>query len=94
MCAGFVIDALASDGANGLRLTDAAVAARRLADAYAGRLERLIQDAAWARHLHKAGRAEDFAACLTLSSLDQVPRLSNGAIVPGPADPVTADARR
>ena len=94
VCAGFVVDALASDGTSGLRLTDAAVAARRLADAYAGRLERLIQDAAWARHLHKAGRSEDFAACLALSSVDQVPRLSNGAIVPGPADPVTAGARR
>ena len=94
VCAGFVVDALASDGASGLRFTDAAVAARRLAAAYAGRLERLIEDAAWARHLEKAGRAEDFAACLALSSLEQVPRLSNGAIVPGPADPVAVDVRR
>lgn len=94
VCAGFVVDGLASDGAGALRFSDAAVAARRLADAYAGRLERLIDDAAWARHLHKAGRAEDFAACLALSTVDQVPVLSNGAIVPGPADPAAVDARR
>jgi 2-phosphosulfolactate phosphatase len=85
VCAGFVMEALAADGARDLRLTDAAVAARRLAGVYAGRLERLVEDAAWARHLHKAGRAADFAACLALSTTDQVPTLSGGAIVPGVA---------
>jgi len=94
VCAGFVVEAMASDGAGALRFTDAAVAARRMADAYTGRLERIIEDAAWARHLHKAGRAADFSACLALSSVDQVPVLSNGAIVPGPARPAAVDARR
>jgi 2-phosphosulfolactate phosphatase len=95
VCAGFVVEALASDGAGGLRFTDAAVAARRLAGTYAGRLDRIIQDAAWARHLHKAGRTADFAACLALSSVDQVPVLSGGAIVPGgAARPAEADLRR
>jgi 2-phosphosulfolactate phosphatase len=94
VCAGFVVEAMASDGAGALRFTDAAVAARRMADAYAGRLERIIEDAAWARHLHKAGRSADFSACLALSSVDQVPVLSNGAIVPGPARPAAVDARR
>jgi 2-phosphosulfolactate phosphatase len=85
VCAGLVVEAIASDGAGELRFTDAAVAARRLAGAYAGRLERLIEDAAWARHLRKVGRAADFAACLALSTADQVPVLTGGAIVPGEA---------
>jgi 2-phosphosulfolactate phosphatase len=85
VCAGFVVEGLAADGVRDLRLSDAAVAARRLAGVYAGRLERLVEDAAWARHLHKAGRAADFAACLALSTTDQVPTLSGGAIVPGVA---------
>ena len=85
VCAGLVVEAIASDGAGELRFTDAAIAARRLAGAYAGRLERLIEDAAWARHLRKAGRAADFAACLALSTADQVPVLTGGAIVPGEA---------
>ena len=93
VCAGLVVEAIASDGAADLRFTDAAVAARRLAGVYAGRLERLIEDAAWARHLRKAGRAADFAACLALSTVDQVPALTGGAIVPG-ASPVPADLPR
>lgn len=95
VCAGFVVEALMSSGTGGQRLSDAAVAARRMAGAYAGRLERLVEDAAWARHLHKAGRAEDFAACLALSTVEQVPVRSGGAIVPGPAARAAeADARR
>jgi 2-phosphosulfolactate phosphatase len=95
VCAGLVVEAIASDGAGGLRFSDAAVAARRMAGAYAGRLERLIEDAAWARHLHKAGRSADFEACLALSTADQVPMLSGGAIVPGPpARAAEADVRR
>jgi 2-phosphosulfolactate phosphatase len=95
VCAGFVVEALASDGARGLRFSDAAMAARRMAGAYAGRLERLIEDAAWARHLHKAGRAADFEACLALSTSDQVPVRAGGAIVPGPAArAAAADLRR
>ena len=78
-----------------LRPTDAALAARRLAESYAGRLERLVEDAAWARSLHKAGRAADFEVCLALSSQDQVPVFKGGAIVPGPSMLATeADGRR
>jgi 2-phosphosulfolactate phosphatase len=95
VCAGFVVEALASSASNGQRLTDAAMAARRMAGVYAGRLERLVEDAAWARHLEKAGRAEDFTACLALSTVGQVPVRSGGVIVPGPlARAAEADARR
>ena len=95
VCAGFLVEALAAHASNGQRLSDAAVAARRIAGAYAGRLERLVEDAAWARHLHKAGRTEDFAACLALSTVEQVPVRSGGAIVPGPAARgAELDARR
>ena len=94
VCAGFVVEALAANG-GGARLSDAAVAARRLASAYAGRLERLVEEASWARHLEKAGRAEDFAACLALSTVDQVPVRAGGAIVPGPgARAAEADMHR
>ena len=85
VCAGFVVDALAREGAGDLRLTDAALAARRLAESYAGRLQRLVEDASWARSLHRAGRAADFEVCLALSTQEQVPIFKGGAIVPGPA---------
>jgi len=85
VCAGFVVDALARVGAGDLRLTDAALAARRLAESYAGRLQRLVEDASWARSLHRAGRAADFEVCLALSTQEQVPIFKGGAIVPGPA---------
>jgi len=83
VCAGFLVDGMASSGTP-LEVSDAAVAARRLAEHYAPRLHQLLDDSRWARRLSQAGRAADLDACLRLGTVTQVPVFETGAIVPGP----------
>ncbi|MBI1958705.1 MAG: 2-phosphosulfolactate phosphatase, partial [Candidatus Rokubacteria bacterium] len=86
VCAGILVERIvAGAGRDGrsVEVSDAAVAARRLGAHYAGRLGLLLEDSTWARTLARAGRAADLAACLALSTVDEVPVFDDGAIVPG-----------
>ena len=86
VCAGILVERIvAGAGRDGrsVEVSDAAVAARRLGAHYAGRLGLLLEDSTWARTLARAGRAADLAACLALSTVDEVPVFDGGAIVPG-----------
>jgi 2-phosphosulfolactate phosphatase len=81
VCAGFVVEGLASAGGT-LHPSDGANAARRAADYYRGRLSGLAEDSAWARRLIARGLGADVDACLRLAGLDQVPVLRDGVISP------------
>jgi len=87
VCAGLLVEEVmagARRAGRGVEASDAAVAARRLGGVYAGRLSRLAEDSTWARALARAGRSADLAACLALSTVEEVPVFDDGAIVPGP----------
>jgi 2-phosphosulfolactate phosphatase len=86
VCAGMLVARMAARGpGGGWVLTDAAVAARRLAAPYARRLPRLAREAAWARRLAARGHAADVAACLALDTVTEVPVLAAGVVRPGAA---------
>jgi 2-phosphosulfolactate phosphatase len=78
--AGLLVESLATAGAP-LDCSAGATAARRLADYYGGRLDRLREDSGWARHLDRAGRAADLAACLRVGGLDLVPVFGAGGLI-------------
>ena len=83
VCAGIVVERmLAASGS--IELTDAALAALRLGEHYAARLDRLGLESAWGRNLARQGRAADLEACLRLASSPLVPIFEAGVIVPGP----------
>jgi len=89
VCAGIVVDRLAAEAP--VDCTDAALAARRVGQYYARDLSRLVEDSTWARKLTRAGREADLVACLAFAGLSEVPRLADGAVVPGaPAGPARA----
>src|SRR5262249_5469235 len=89
VCAGIVIERMLSE-VGSVDLTDAALAALRLGEHYAGRLERLELESEWGRHLARQGRAADLEACLRLGSSPLVPVFEAGVIVPGPGQPRSA----
>jgi len=89
VCAGVLVDRLAAEGR--IDASDAALIARRAGQYYARDLSRLVEDSTWARKLTRAGREADLAACLAFAGLDIVPRLADGAVVPGGA-PLAAAA--
>jgi len=96
VCAGLLVDRLTGAG-EAIEVSDAAMAARRVGQYYLADLSRLLDDSAWARKLDRAGRAADLRACLALASVDAVPVLADGAVVPGvPCGPPAAqpEARR
>jgi len=65
------------------KLTDAARAAHSLGIVYGTAPERLKQDAAWARQLHRRGRAADLEVCVRIDVASLVPEIVAGAIVLG-----------
>ena len=78
VCAGLIVARLATpDGA----LTDAARAARMLWDRYAGGLDAMLADAAWAQVLVSQGRGSDLPLCVALDVYGVVPVLREGALV-------------
>jgi 2-phosphosulfolactate phosphatase len=80
VCAGILVDRML--GARGtLDVSDAALAALRLGEHYAERLERLGLESEWGRHLGRQGQAADLEACLRLSISGLVPVFEGGAIV-------------
>jgi 2-phosphosulfolactate phosphatase len=82
VCAGLLVERmLAARGA--LDLTDAALAALRLGEHYADRLERLGLESEWGRNLARQGRAADLEACLRRSTSSLVPVFEGGIIVGG-----------
>jgi 2-phosphosulfolactate phosphatase len=84
-CAGLLVDGLlrADPGA---QLSDAAQAARCLGLSYGAQPERLKGDAAWARQLHRNGRAADLDACARIDTSSLVPEIAAGAVtLPGDA---------
>jgi len=91
VCAGIVVDLLAAESR--IEASDAAIIARRAGQYYARDLSRLVEDSTWARKLTRAGREADLAVCLAFAGLDVVPRIADGAVVPGGA-PVPAPASR
>jgi 2-phosphosulfolactate phosphatase len=78
VCAGLIVDRLATTAS---ALTDAARAARTLWDRYAGRLDAMLAEAAWAQALVRQGRGADLALCVTLDVYQAVPVLRDGALV-------------
>lgn len=90
VCAGLLVDLLVARGA-AVQVSDGAMAARRVGQHYGPDLSRLRADSTWARTLDRAGRAADLAACIEVASVDSVPRLADGVVVPDPrvvgADP-------
>jgi 2-phosphosulfolactate phosphatase len=82
VCAGLLVERLIESGAD-VDPSDAALAACRLGEHYGPRLERLMHDARWARKLTRIGREADLEACLALSTVDQVPLIEQGIVVPG-----------
>ncbi len=86
VCAGIVVERMLEE-AGSLELTDAALAALRLGEHYAGRLDRLALESEWARNLARQGRAADLDACLRLGTSPLVPVFEAGIIVPGPGSP-------
>jgi 2-phosphosulfolactate phosphatase len=83
VCAGLLVDLLVTGGA-ALQVSDGAMAARRVGQHYGADLSRLREDSTWARKLDRAGRAADLAACIAVASVDSVPRLADGVVVPDP----------
>jgi 2-phosphosulfolactate phosphatase len=65
------------------KLTDAARAAHGLGTVYGAAPDRLKQDAAWARQLHRRGRAADLEACVRIDVASLVPELVAGAVILG-----------
>jgi 2-phosphosulfolactate phosphatase len=65
------------------QLSDAARAAHCLGLAYGAQPERLKREAAWARQLHRRGRAADLDACVRIDIASMVPELAAGAITRG-----------
>ena len=82
VCGGLLVERLlGADPA--LQLSDAAQAARCLGLRYGTDPDRLKQDAAWARQLHRRGRAADLDACVQIDAASLVPEIIGGAITPG-----------
>lgn len=77
VCAGLLVERLLGR-APGARLTPQAAEARAVAARYADDVGRLAADAPWARHLERAGHAEDVRACLALDTVPVVPVLLPG----------------
>ncbi|MGH7359260.1 MAG: 2-phosphosulfolactate phosphatase, partial [Candidatus Rokuibacteriota bacterium] len=78
VCAGLLVSRLEPrDGA----LTDAARAARGLWERYAGDLEEMLGDAAWAQVLAAQGRGADLPLCVALDVHDVVPEVRAGVLV-------------
>jgi 2-phosphosulfolactate phosphatase len=79
VCAGLLVDRMLRDEPQA-ETTAAARAALEVGRGYGKGVARLAQESAWARHLARAGRGEDVAACLVLDTTTLVPVL-NGAVV-------------
>jgi 2-phosphosulfolactate phosphatase len=78
-CAGLLVARLlTADPA--ARLSDAAQAAHCLGLAYGAQPDRLKREAAWARQLHRNGRAADLDACVRIDTASLVPEIAAGAI--------------
>ncbi len=83
VCAGLLVDLLVA-GRAATQVSDGAMAARRVGQHYGADLSRLREDSTWARTLDRAGRAADLAACIAVASVDSVPLLAEGVVVPDP----------
>ena len=92
VCAGLVVsEVLAQIPSAGL--SDAALAALRLGEYYAERLDRLALESEWGRSLARQGRAADLEACLRLAASPVVPIFEAGVILPGPRPGKAVGAR-
>jgi 2-phosphosulfolactate phosphatase len=83
VCAGLLAARLA---AGDPVLTDAARAARALWDRYAGDLEAMLADAAWAQVLVRQGRGADLPLCVALDAYDVVPVVRGELLVAAAGD--------
>jgi 2-phosphosulfolactate phosphatase len=92
VCAGMLVDRLLG-AAGAVEISDAALAALRLGEHYAERLERIGIESEWGRQLGRQGRAADLDACLRLSTSTVVPVFDKGAIVRGAAAAAPAGER-
>lgn len=80
-CAGLLVARLRTARPD-LRPTDGALAAEILYGHYAGDLDRLLRDAAWARVLAARGQIADLPPCIALDAFDVVPVARDGMLVP------------
>jgi 2-phosphosulfolactate phosphatase len=83
VCAGLLAEGLARVPA-GVKLSDAAQAARCLGVLYGSRLDRLRRDSGWARHLEARARGADLDCCLRVDASGLVPVLAGGVITARP----------
>ena len=83
VCAGLVVGRVLAE-VGSADLSDAALAAMRLGEHYADRLDRLAVESEWGRKLARQGRIADLDACLKLGTSLLVPVFDDGVIVPGP----------
>ena len=81
VCAGLLIRHVAAR-CPALEISDGARVAMAAAADFGSRLERLTEEAAWARRLIDKGHAADVTACLRLDTSTMVPVFRDGAIVP------------
>jgi len=84
VCAGLLAARLA-DASPGAVLSEGAQAALGVGRHYAARLDRLAEDASWARKLQRLGRTADLAWCLRADVSLMVPVFVAGGFVPGRA---------
>ncbi len=92
VCAGLFVGGVLAEVPS-LDLTDAALAALRLGEYYAERLDHLALESEWARNLARQGRAADLEACLRPATSSLVPIFEAGVIFPGPGLEKSAPAR-
>jgi 2-phosphosulfolactate phosphatase len=82
VCAGLLVRGLLAVDPEA-RLSDAARAAHCLGLVYGTQPDRLKQDAAWARQLHRRGRAADLEACVHIDTVSVVPEITAGVVTRG-----------
>jgi 2-phosphosulfolactate phosphatase len=82
VCGGLLVERLLAVDPE-LQLSDAAQAARCVGLLYGADPDRLKRDAAWARQLHRRGRAADLDACVRIDTASLVPEIIAGAVTPG-----------
>lgn len=92
VCAGLLVGHLLEE--RSADLTDAALAALRVGEHYAPKLERLALESEWGRQLARQGRAEDLDACLRARTSLLVPIFEAGVILPGPNGAASSERRR
>jgi len=82
VCAGLLVDRMLREEPRA-ETTETARAALEVGRGYGKAVSRLAEESPWARHLARAGRGEDVAACLVLDTTTLVPVFHVDKVVVG-----------